>query len=177
MWQTHRQNTLIRRGSSPQKHPNSQKNPDYLKNPRKNSKNPQNPEKKIKNIIQVCGTNAKFSICSALREIFETGGYNQGDVHHLGGGELVHPGFKRRRSRLPGEHEMENEELELEKFPGKPIVGCDSIPGLGWSRVWWKPDKVHFSFSAPPNLLVWICHSFIIIREVLILTLSIFIAL
>ena len=34
-----------------------------------------NPEKKIKNIIQVCGTNAKFSICSALREIFETAGY------------------------------------------------------------------------------------------------------
>ena len=34
-----------------------------------------NPEKKIRNAIQVVGTNGKFSICSALREIFETAGY------------------------------------------------------------------------------------------------------
>jgi dihydrofolate synthase/folylpolyglutamate synthase len=34
-----------------------------------------NPEKKIKNVIQVVGTNGKYSFCSALREIFETAGY------------------------------------------------------------------------------------------------------
>ena len=34
-----------------------------------------NPEKKIKNAIQVIGTNGKYSFCSALREIFETAGY------------------------------------------------------------------------------------------------------
>jgi len=38
-------------------------------------KNLNNPEKKIKNAIQVVGTNGKHSICSALREIFETAGY------------------------------------------------------------------------------------------------------
>ena len=35
-----------------------------------------NPEKKIKNVIQVVGTNGKHSVCSALREIFETAGYS-----------------------------------------------------------------------------------------------------
>ena len=35
-----------------------------------------NPEKKITNVIQVCGTNAKHSVCSSLREIFETAGYS-----------------------------------------------------------------------------------------------------
>jgi len=35
----------------------------------------QNPEKKIKNVIQVIGTNGKFSFCSTTREIFETAGY------------------------------------------------------------------------------------------------------
>ena len=34
-----------------------------------------NPEKKIKNVIQVVGTNGKHSVCTALREIFETAGY------------------------------------------------------------------------------------------------------
>ena len=34
-----------------------------------------NPEKKIKNVIQVIGTNGKHSLCSALREIYETAGY------------------------------------------------------------------------------------------------------
>ena len=34
-----------------------------------------NPEKKIKNAIQVVGTNGKYSCCTALREIFETAGY------------------------------------------------------------------------------------------------------
>ena len=34
-----------------------------------------NPEKKIKNVIQVVGTNGKHSFCSTLREIFETAGY------------------------------------------------------------------------------------------------------
>ncbi len=34
-----------------------------------------NPEKKIKNPIQVVGTNGKYSFCVALREIFETAGY------------------------------------------------------------------------------------------------------
>ena len=34
-----------------------------------------NPEKKISNAIQVVGTNGKYSFCSTLREIFETGGY------------------------------------------------------------------------------------------------------
>ena len=33
-----------------------------------------NPEKKIKNAIQVVGTNGKYSFCSTLREIFETAG-------------------------------------------------------------------------------------------------------
>ena len=35
-----------------------------------------NPEKKIKNAIQVVGTNGKHSVCSTLREIFETAGYS-----------------------------------------------------------------------------------------------------
>jgi len=34
-----------------------------------------NPEKKIKNVIQVVGTNGKHSVCTTLREIFETAGY------------------------------------------------------------------------------------------------------
>ena len=34
-----------------------------------------NPEKKINNVIQVVGTNGKYSFCSTLREIFETAGY------------------------------------------------------------------------------------------------------
>ena len=34
-----------------------------------------NPEKKIRNVIQVVGTNGKHSFCSTLREIFETAGY------------------------------------------------------------------------------------------------------
>ena len=35
-----------------------------------------NPQKKIQNTIQVVGTNGKHSVCSALREIFETAGYS-----------------------------------------------------------------------------------------------------
>ena len=34
------------------------------------------PEKKISNVIQVVGTNGKHSVCSTLREIFETAGYS-----------------------------------------------------------------------------------------------------
>ena len=34
-----------------------------------------NPEKKITNAIQVVGTNGKHSVCSTLREIFETANY------------------------------------------------------------------------------------------------------
>ena len=34
-----------------------------------------NPEKKIENAIQVVGTNGKYSLCTTLREIFETAGY------------------------------------------------------------------------------------------------------
>jgi dihydrofolate synthase/folylpolyglutamate synthase len=34
-----------------------------------------NPEKKLSNVIQVVGTNGKHSVCSTLREIFETAGY------------------------------------------------------------------------------------------------------
>ena len=34
-----------------------------------------NPHKKIKNVIQVVGTNGKHSFCTSLREIFETAGY------------------------------------------------------------------------------------------------------
>ena len=36
----------------------------------------ENPEKKITNAIQVVGTNGKHSVCTALREIFETSGYS-----------------------------------------------------------------------------------------------------
>ena len=35
-----------------------------------------NPEKKIENAIQIVGTNGKHSVCSTLREIFETAGYS-----------------------------------------------------------------------------------------------------
>ena len=35
-----------------------------------------NPEKKLSNVIQVIGTNGKHSICSTLREIFETADYS-----------------------------------------------------------------------------------------------------
>ena len=38
-------------------------------------KNLNNPEKKITNVIQVVGTNGKHSVCSSLREIFETADY------------------------------------------------------------------------------------------------------
>tara|TARA_Y100000590_G_scaffold8323_1_gene10425 strand:- start:4433 stop:5713 length:1281 start_codon:yes stop_codon:yes gene_type:complete len=34
-----------------------------------------NPQKKLRNVIQVVGTNGKHSFCSTLREIFETAGY------------------------------------------------------------------------------------------------------
>ena len=34
-----------------------------------------NPEKKIENAIQVVGTNGKHSVCTTLREIFETANY------------------------------------------------------------------------------------------------------
>ena len=34
-----------------------------------------NPEKKIKNVVQVVGTNGKYSFCSTLKEILETAGY------------------------------------------------------------------------------------------------------
>ena len=34
-----------------------------------------NLEKKITNVIQVVGTNGNHSLCSSLREIFETAGY------------------------------------------------------------------------------------------------------
>ena len=34
-----------------------------------------NPEQKLKNVIQVLGTNGKYSFCTTLREIFETAGY------------------------------------------------------------------------------------------------------
>ena len=34
-----------------------------------------NPQKKIKNVIQVVGTNGKHSFCTSLKEIFETAGY------------------------------------------------------------------------------------------------------
>jgi dihydrofolate synthase / folylpolyglutamate synthase len=34
-----------------------------------------NPEKKIRNVIQVVGTNGKHSFCTTLREILETAGY------------------------------------------------------------------------------------------------------
>ena len=34
-----------------------------------------NPENKLKNVIQVVGTNGKYSVCSTLKEIFETAGY------------------------------------------------------------------------------------------------------
>ena len=39
-------------------------------------KNLGNPEKKISNAIQVVGTNGKHSVCSTLREIFETANYS-----------------------------------------------------------------------------------------------------
>ena len=39
-------------------------------------KNLNNPEKKIQNAIQVVGTNGKHSLCTTLREIFETAGYS-----------------------------------------------------------------------------------------------------
>jgi len=34
-----------------------------------------NPERKIKNVIQVVGTNGKYSFCTSLRQILETAGY------------------------------------------------------------------------------------------------------
>ena len=39
-------------------------------------KNLNNPEQKIENTIQVVGTNGKHSVCSTLREIFETANYS-----------------------------------------------------------------------------------------------------
>ena len=53
------------------------------------------PERKIKNPIQVVGTNGKFSICSTLREIYETAGYKVNMQHTETGGnrrELVRIG-------------------------------------------------------------------------------------
>ena len=39
-------------------------------------KNLNNPQKEIENVIQVVGTNGKYSVCSTLREIFETANYS-----------------------------------------------------------------------------------------------------
>ena len=34
-----------------------------------------NPQKEIRNVVQVIGTNGKHSVCSTIREIFETANY------------------------------------------------------------------------------------------------------
>ena len=34
-----------------------------------------NPQKEIRNVVQVIGTNVKHSVCSTIREIFETANY------------------------------------------------------------------------------------------------------
>ena len=66
-----------------------------------------NPQKKIKNPIQVVGTNGKHSVCSALREIFETAGYSVN--------MNISPSLKKFNERyyLSGKHISDNQLLDL----------------------------------------------------------------
>jgi len=80
-----------------------------------------NPQKEIKNVIQVIGTNAKFSVCSSLREIFETAGYSVN--------MNISPSLRRFNERyyLAGKYisdrELEEILLEVEKInQGKKIT-------------------------------------------------------
>ena len=41
-----------------------------------------NPQDKLPNAIQVVGTNEKFSLCTSLREIFETTPYQMVEVNN-----------------------------------------------------------------------------------------------
>ncbi len=56
-----------------QLHPKSA--PSTLNRVKRLLKDLKSPENKINNLVQVCGTNAKNSLCVTLREIFETAGY------------------------------------------------------------------------------------------------------
>ena len=66
-----------------------------------------NPQKKIKNPIQIIGTNGKHSVCSALREIFETAGYSVN--------MNISPSLKKFNERyyLSGKHISDDQLLEL----------------------------------------------------------------
>ncbi len=66
-----------------------------------------NPQKKIKNPIQIVGTNGKHSVCSTLREIFETAGYSVN--------MNISPSLKKFNERyyLSGKHISDDELFEL----------------------------------------------------------------
>ena len=80
-----------------------------------------NPEKKIKNPIQVVGTNGKYSFCSSLKKIFETAGYKVN--------MNISPSIRKFNERyyLAGknisDNELENLLLEVEEInQGKSIT-------------------------------------------------------
>tara|TARA_B100000959_G_scaffold286499_1_gene365438 strand:+ start:780 stop:2042 length:1263 start_codon:yes stop_codon:yes gene_type:complete len=79
-----------------------------------------NPEKKLSNVIQVVGTNGKHSVCSTLREIFETAGYSVN--------MNISPSIRRFNERyyLIGEHISDDELydllIEVEKVNNKQNI-------------------------------------------------------
>ena len=79
-----------------------------------------NPEKKLSNVIQVVGTNGKHSVCSSLREIFETAGYSVN--------MNISPSIRRFNERyyLIGEHISDDELydllIEVEKVNNKQNI-------------------------------------------------------
>ena len=83
-------------------------------------KNLNNPEKKIKNVIQVVGTNGKHSVCSTLREIFETAGYSVN--------MNISPSVRKFNERyyLSGKHISDNQLhdllIEVEKINNKQSI-------------------------------------------------------
>ena len=79
-----------------------------------------NPEKKLSNVIQVVGTNGKHSVCSTLREIFETAGYSVN--------MNISPSIRKFNERyyLIGEHISDDELydllIEVEKVNNKQSI-------------------------------------------------------
>ena len=91
-----------------------------------------NPEKKISNVIQVVGTNGKFSVCTSLREIFETAGYSVN--------MNISPSLRRFNERyyFSGKHISDDELYDLLKYNGhrnkleNNDIICSNCFGMLW---------------------------------------------